>query len=355
MSDSASTPKPGDRRDPRGGDRGAGAPVGAPQRLRPCRGPARRSWRWRSESSTLNSVEIAITSAPSVTDIGFSGTRTANRISADQPVASTIGTSGTSARRTIAAEGERAARARPPTRPASSVSRRRQRRGDLRRPTGPRAPAARRGCALHARRAGAGSSASLRSAAAAAARLIRRMPNASVADAAVGRDHVLGEVRRDRREQRRSTCAWRQLGRLWPAPACRRLRRSASWNRSGSEKAGHSRACPQPRRRAVAEALEHRALVGAHPFDRRRAWSAFLPELTIRSISPAHAGRALERVEACAARRGSAGTSLAMSVSHLRLRVEPPAERARARGRRPARARGGARRSTSASARDERA
>ena len=41
-----------------------------------------------------------MTSAPSVTDIGFSGTRSANSTSADQPVASTIGTSGTSARAT---------------------------------------------------------------------------------------------------------------------------------------------------------------------------------------------------------------------------------------------------------------
>ena len=37
---------------------------------------------------------IAITSAPSASDIGFSGTRTANRISADQPLASTIGVNG---------------------------------------------------------------------------------------------------------------------------------------------------------------------------------------------------------------------------------------------------------------------
>ena len=63
--------------------------------------PARRSARNRSDSSTLNSVEIAITSAPSVADIGLSGIRVANRISDDQPVASAIGTRGTSARRTV--------------------------------------------------------------------------------------------------------------------------------------------------------------------------------------------------------------------------------------------------------------
>ncbi len=41
-----------------------------------------------------------MTSAPSVTDIGLSGMRSTNSTSADQPVASAIGTSGTSARRT---------------------------------------------------------------------------------------------------------------------------------------------------------------------------------------------------------------------------------------------------------------
>ena len=35
--------------------------------------PAARSWRKRSDSSTLNSVEIAITSVPRVADIGLSG------------------------------------------------------------------------------------------------------------------------------------------------------------------------------------------------------------------------------------------------------------------------------------------
>ena len=89
----------GDRRHPRGRHGGARARGRCGAAPATGREPARRSWRWRSDSSTLNSVEIAITSAPSVTDIGFSGTRTANRISADQPVASTIGASGTSARR----------------------------------------------------------------------------------------------------------------------------------------------------------------------------------------------------------------------------------------------------------------
>ena len=47
---------------------------------------------------TLNSVAIAITSAPRVADIGLSGMSIAATTSADQPVARTIGTSGTSAR-----------------------------------------------------------------------------------------------------------------------------------------------------------------------------------------------------------------------------------------------------------------
>ena len=49
-------------------------------------------------SSTENSVEIAITSALSAADIGFSGTPSSHSTSADQPVASAIGTSGTHAR-----------------------------------------------------------------------------------------------------------------------------------------------------------------------------------------------------------------------------------------------------------------
>ena len=48
---------------------------------------------------TLNSVAIAITSVPSVADSGFSGTPEMYRTSDDQPVARTIGISGTSARR----------------------------------------------------------------------------------------------------------------------------------------------------------------------------------------------------------------------------------------------------------------
>ena len=48
---------------------------------------------------TLNSVAIAIVSAPSAADIGLSGMPVSQRTSDDQPVASTVGTSGTRARR----------------------------------------------------------------------------------------------------------------------------------------------------------------------------------------------------------------------------------------------------------------
>ena len=47
-----------------------------------------------------------MTSAPSITDIGFSGIRRAKSTSADQPVASAIGSSGTNARCERAEGGE---------------------------------------------------------------------------------------------------------------------------------------------------------------------------------------------------------------------------------------------------------
>ena len=49
---------------------------------------------------TLNSVAIAIVSAPSAADIGLSGMPLAQRTSADQPPASSTGASGTRARGT---------------------------------------------------------------------------------------------------------------------------------------------------------------------------------------------------------------------------------------------------------------
>ena len=55
---------------------------------------------------TPNSVAIAIVSAPSAADIGLSGMPVSQRISEAQPVASTVGTSGTRARRERAVDGE---------------------------------------------------------------------------------------------------------------------------------------------------------------------------------------------------------------------------------------------------------
>ena len=65
--------------------------------------------------------------------------------------------------------------------------------------------------------------------------------------AAVGRDHVLGEVRRDRAAAGRRSApasAWSVWPPLCLCPSARPS--AAAANRSGSEKAGHSRARPQP-------------------------------------------------------------------------------------------------------------
>ena len=167
----------------------------APRR---CRSPASRSWRWRSESSTLNSVEIAITSAPSVTDIGLSGTLTANRISADQPVASTIGTSGTSARRRSprkarSSTSATADQARPAASPGAATGRR------------PRARLRRQHRQADEARVHTGGRMQAR-AHLFDQPLLAVEPHQADAErerrhAPVGRDHVLGEVRRDRAEQ----------------------------------------------------------------------------------------------------------------------------------------------------------
>ena len=97
--------------------------VGSIARASPA--PASRSWRWREESSTLNSVEIAITRAPSVTDIRLRSTSSGpgsrpstNRTRADQPLASAIGISGTAASRSASrrsAPARRAASRRAPS------------------------------------------------------------------------------------------------------------------------------------------------------------------------------------------------------------------------------------------------
>ena len=80
------------------------ARTAAPVERRCARARRRRRARRRAprgsgrDSRTENSVEIAITSALSAADIGFSGTPSSQSTSADQPVASAIGTSGTHAR-----------------------------------------------------------------------------------------------------------------------------------------------------------------------------------------------------------------------------------------------------------------
>ena len=94
-----STAKPGVAVTAGGEDGGAGARVGGAQRLGDRQPAPRSSWK-RAERMTLNSVAIAIVSAPSAADIGLSGIWLSQSTSADQPLASSTGTSGTSARAT---------------------------------------------------------------------------------------------------------------------------------------------------------------------------------------------------------------------------------------------------------------
>src|SRR5881275_882518 len=72
----------------------------------------------------LNSVEIAITSAPSVADIGLSGSGSRNSTSDDQPVVSAIGISGTIASDTLRRSASSTRNTAPSA--ASSSSKRRQ-------------------------------------------------------------------------------------------------------------------------------------------------------------------------------------------------------------------------------------
>ena len=146
MLDNVSTPKPAIAVIP---DASTAEPVNRYVRASASAGRTarpRRSWRKRSDSSTLNSVEIAITSAPSVADIGLSGIRVANRISDDQPVASAIGTSGTSARCDRAQNREQ----HQPDREQSGQQHQQScaPRTTATRPPGPRAPAVRRAAAV---------------------------------------------------------------------------------------------------------------------------------------------------------------------------------------------------------------
>ena len=237
MSESASTPNPAiavtprrPRRRPCAGRRAAAPP--------PCRGRPARSWRWRSDSSTLNSVEIAITSAPSVTDIGFSGTRSANSTSADQPRGEHDRHERHQRAAAVAPEGDQQdqgdGRERSEQRDDPPP-----RRGDLSAGLGgehrqPDEPGADPRGGMQARAHPFDHPLLLLEGHQADAERERGR-------AAVGGDHVLGEVGRDRVEQAADLAASVSALRL----ACR-LFRPPHANRSGSEKAGHSCARPQP-------------------------------------------------------------------------------------------------------------
>ena len=171
-------------------------------------------------------MEIAITSAPSVTDIGFSGTRTreqdqrrpacwrarsapaARARADDRPRKAISSTSATAASATSSVTRRRQGEATC----ASRLGRQHRQADELR---------------AHALRADAGSTRIASITCCCSARAIERIPNASVADVPVGRDHVLGEVRRDRREQ-----AAFDLGVSWASSLrCRSL--PLSWKQVG--------------------------------------------------------------------------------------------------------------------------
>ena len=182
-------------------------------------------------------MEIAITSAPSVADIGLSGIRVANRISDDQPVASAIGTSGTSARSTV----RRTANSTSPTAnsPASSIS--------IRRPDEDSDASA---CAASTGRPASealtpGRRVQMRSHVVDHLLLPRQRHQANPERerrlAVIGRDHRLGEVRRHRLQQARDLS--RSISELPHELAVAWL---PEQNRSGSDSAGHSVALAHP-------------------------------------------------------------------------------------------------------------
>ena len=181
---------------------------------------------------------------------GLSGMRTRKMMSADHPVASTIGTSGTSARPTLRSAASRtsATASSPPSRIAS------RRQGDAMRSF---ASAARTGSpASRAVTPGGGSSSrcivfSTSYWRSSGSSLI---PNASVAARRSGRDHVLREVRRDGVEQPLDARARRQ----------RRLRREEVRER---ERRAEVRP-PAALARVEPQLLEDPRLVARHP--RRR-------------------------------------------------------------------------------------
>ena len=267
--------------------------------------PAARSSRKRAASSTANSVEMAITSAPSVADIGFSGIRSANRTSADQPVASAIGTSGTSARSarrythsSTRPDGHqpRDERAQPPPRRGQGgVGLRREHRqpgharGHARRRVEPRAHALDHGLVLVERG--------------------QSQAEGQVRGAAVARHDGLGEVGRHRAEQR--------------VDARARGRRIAAEEVGQGERRAQRRA-PAAVLGGVALVGQHALLIAAHPGDDGRVGD--VAPLDDHVDLAGHARGGLQRVEVAHGRqvlrdqRGQVG-------AHLRARVGDPAQR----------------------------
>ena len=204
MSEAISTAKPAIAVTPEASTAAPGGRVGPLDRhagVRAARAAPRRS---AADSSTLNSVEIAITSAPSVTDIGFSGICSSEqheRRPAGRPARSG---SAARARRARLRRRSAAARGTPAAAPPTSVPARRQRRRELGVAPRRRAPAARR---PRPRRPAAGRvvDASMSSTTSCWwSSGISRMPNARFARrfARRARDHGLREVGRHRVEQR---------------------------------------------------------------------------------------------------------------------------------------------------------
>ena len=135
--------------------------------------------------------------------------------------------------------------------------------------------------------------------------------------AQVGRDHVLREIGRDRSEQACDLCRGEApaAGRASAGRAREEIRQREGWTQPRLAAAA---------RRAVAEALEHGALVDAHPFDRRGRRDVLATDHQV-DFPPDSAGllectQVLQRAQALRHELGDVGL-------HARLGVEAPAER----------------------------
>ena len=266
-----------------------------------------------------------MTSAPSTTDIGFSGIRRAKSTSADQPVASAIGSSGTNAR----CHARKAASSTSATaaRPASSVPSRRH--GE---DTAALASAASTGSPASSASIPAGGcrrsrmpsmTSSWRSSG------MRRMPKASVA---VRRSAVMTPCEKygGTASSRPSIC-WRVA--FWPPL-------EEVGQREGRAQLGLAAAALV----GVAEALEHRRLVARHPLHDGGIGDARPRDDDVDLA--ADVGRALQRLQVVD--RPVLGHELGQVGLHARLRLEAPAgdgdherdehDAARVRGRQAQRA-----------------